>query len=56
MYDSDNNNHINSLDRFINKKKTVKVITKITKTKTTKSINHEVVKYKDLNDKLNDLF
>ena len=47
MSDSDDNNHINSLDKFINKKKTVKVITKITKTKTTKSINHEVVKYKD---------
>ena len=39
----------NSLDRYINKTKTVKVlsITRVTKTKTTKELNHEIITYKD---------
>jgi hypothetical protein len=46
--DSDN---VNSLSRHINKKKVVKVksITKVTETKTTKEINHEIVNYNDIN-------
>jgi hypothetical protein len=47
MSNSDDSTKINSLDKFINKKKTVKVITKVTQTKTTKEINHEVVTYKN---------
>ena len=40
---------INDLSRFINRKKTVEILstTRITKTKTTKQINHEIIKYKD---------
>lgn len=39
--------YVNSLDKFVNKNKVVKVkyIKKITETKTTKQINHEIVKY-----------
>ena len=44
---SDDSIKINSLDKFINKKKIVKVITKVTQTKTTKEINHEIVTYKN---------
>ena len=44
MADTD---YVNSLDKFVNKKKVVKVkyIKKITETKTTKQINHEIVTY-----------
>lgn len=49
--ESKENEFVNSLDKFINinRKKVVKVITKVTKTKqtTTKEINHEVINYKD---------
>jgi len=39
----------NELGRFINKKKVVKIIStkRVTKTKTTKQLNHEIVSYKD---------
>jgi len=39
----------NELGRFINKKKIVKIIStkRVTKTKTTKQLNHEIVSYKD---------
>jgi hypothetical protein len=45
----DDSTLFNTLDRFINKKKTVEILsaTRITKTKTTKQINHEIIKYKD---------
>jgi hypothetical protein len=34
-----------AIPKFINKNKEVKVITKVTQTKTTKEINHEIVEY-----------
>jgi len=39
----------NELGRYINKKKVVKIIStkRVTKTKTTKQLNHEIVSYKD---------
>jgi hypothetical protein len=35
------------IPKFINKNKEVKVITKVTKTKTTKEINHEIIEHND---------
>ena len=46
---SDEKTELNPLGRFINIKKKVKVISvkRVTKTKTTKELNHEIINYKD---------
>jgi hypothetical protein len=40
-------NEVIDIPKFINKNKEVKVISKVTETKTTKEINHEVIEYKN---------